>query len=476
MRPATFSCLLTALLAGCGGNLMEQISTARTLEEYRGMDPKDYLEPVGDFVEGRFTMVYVAVEVSGPDGQRLHPEVPRADRAALMRADRDFIFGDRASPLAGTAERVNMLLTKEPLVVKLDAARLAKLKAGATASEVVDVWAAHAFLEGLLHAHPKFFGHDPQAVFQIPLQIRDQATWFRFDRARNVIETSMATWSTKDWRKFAALLEQETLRQGDPAGALVRVLEGILRMGDVAELVDALFPKLKLPLVWHGVGDKKGLLRLKPAKKSHPAPPSSIVLFHELGHIGECRAADEYAEEGLKKAMQADPRQAAAAKLLGGTLGPKALVGAVKKNVGGLPIVGETIVAKVAEWAKLLPDEGVNVSKLLLHNDVARRAFGKVMGEPNVLPLDPEAIERTWGKLPGFKQNLWKEGRPLKEGAVRVVKGGLYLPDHAFARLQVYERGEWRNTYMGDSLTHDAPIGPVMEACLGRLAERIRRD
>ncbi len=104
------------------------------------------------------------------------------------------------------------------------------------------------------------------------------------------------------------------------------------------------------------------------------------------------------------------------------------------------------------------------------------RKVGKILGHPNVLPDDDRTIRETWLKIPGFAERVWDGQGDPQDGAVRMVSGGLYLKDHAFKRLQVFQAGAWRDTYMGDSKSADAPLGPVMETCLGKLAKRIQRQ
>ncbi len=455
------------LITGCGG-----APPRPEVSALRDADPADFFAPVGRWKEGRYTLVYVPVELRGEGG--VLGKTPGRDRfEALVAEDRRFLFG-REGPLKGLGDRVNLVIARSPAEITLDAAARKALDTGGKASEAAPVWAYHEWLTAFVEAHPRWFGEDPQAVYQIPFPVRDQATWFRFDRVVSLADATVSGWSQKDWRAFLRLAERETHAAGDPAAALERVLRGAVGMTGVEKIVDTAFPKLRVPLVWHGVAGESPGVELG-VWEDAGAPRSSVVLFHELGHIAECRASDEYAEQSLNEFLAENPREAAVIRYLGQTLGAKDLARAAETKLAALPF-GAALAQPVASLLSALPDGRINVSRLLLTNRVSRRAVGKVYGQPNVLPDDPRMIRETWGRLPGFQEALWDgEGDP-KPGAVRMVSGGLYLQDQAFKRLQVYDGRVWRNTYMGDSRTADAPLGPAMEACLGKLAERIERQ
>ncbi len=467
----TFPILLLTI-AGCGG-LADTLRETRTAAQLRALDPADFFTPVGDFVPGRFTLVYVPVSLTDETGEAIAAPPDRDLFTRLAAADRDYIFGARPSPLAGTADRVNVLVADERLVVALDAKARARLADKPKASEVVHPWAFHDFLTGLVEAHADWFGGDPQAIYQVPFPLRDQATWFRFDRVVSLADAAMSTWSQKDWFAFAKLVDRETSAKGDPREALKRVGRGIVELTGVDRVVDAAFPKLRVPLVWHAVAHERPGVDLAPRKKHGGAVRSSVVLFHELGHIGTCRASDEYAEAKVSAFLQDNPREAAVVGFLGRSLSAADLASAARRRLEGLPFAGE-LGDQIEGLLARLPKGRVNISSLLLTNTVSRRAVGKVLGHPNVLPDDAAIIRAHWRKLPAFRERLFTgKGKPA-EGAVRMVSGGLYLEDHAFKRIQVFHQGRWRNTYMGDSMGN-APTGPVMDACLGRLATRIRR-
>lgn len=247
----------------------------------------------------------------------------------------------------------------------------------------------------------------------------------------------------------------------------------MVELTGAGRVVDTVFPKLRVPLVWHGVGLGEPGVDLGAQKEWGGAVRSSVVLFHELGHIGECRASDEYAEASLSAFLEQNPREGAVVGFLGRTLSAKDLATAAERRLAVLPFADQ-LMGQLSGLLERLPTGSVNVSTLLLTNPVSRRAVGKVLGHPNVLPDDASIIADTWFKLPGFRDRLWDGGKDPAPGAVRMVSGGLYLKDHAFKRIQVFHDGEWRDTYMGDSMGN-APTGPVMDACLGRLAKRIRR-
>lgn len=459
------------VLAGCGG-LREAMEETRTAAEFAALDPADFFEPVGDFVPGRFTVVYVPVALQDADGEAIAPQPSRKRFVELAEADRAYIFGRRESPLKGTADRVNLVVAKAPFEVRLDAKGRAKLAAGAKASEVVHPWAFHDFLTGLVEAHGDWFGGDPQAVYQVPHVLRDQATWFRFDRVVGVADAAMSTWGEADWLAFAKLVDRETAAKGDPEAALKRVGAGMVSLTGVDRMLDAAFPKLRVPLVWHAVAWEKPGVNLA-AQKEWGAVRSSVVLFHEFGHIGECRASDEYAEASMSEFLQNNPREAAVIGWLGKTVGAAELVAAADTHVQKLPFAG-AVRGSLKPLLARMPKGGVNASSFLLGNAVSKRAVGKMLGHPNVLPDDAGIIAATWRKLPSFEQRLWDGAAKPKDGQTRMVSGGLYLKDHAFKRIQVFAGGEWRNTYMGDSLGN-APTGPVMDACLARWAKRIKR-
>lgn len=452
--------LLTLGLIACGASPAER--PIDDLEAARAVDPADLFESLGPFVAGRFTLVYMPVDLFDAQGQRLHPEVPRADRVALAEADRRYVFELKASPLQGRADRVNVLMRRAPLKVTLDAAAVERLERKAKASEVVDVWAAHAELTRLVEAHSDWFGGDPQAVYQIPHGLRDQATWFRFDRVATAVDTALSTWKDRDWAELAR-------RAADPTAT--GAVDAVLEITGPDRFLDAAFPKLRVPLVWHAVGDgRPGLER-----RLHPragVPSSSVVLFHELSHIGECRASDGYSEANANRYLEENPREAAVVELLGRTVKPADAAAAVKTHLPGPELLRD----HTADWVRRTPvSRGVNVSTLLLRNRVSERAVGKVLGEPNVLPDDPEVIEAVWMRIPGFRERLWtpEKGAPPREGDHRIVRGGLYIEKRAFVRVQSYERGAWRDCYMADSHNPEAPVGPVLGDCLGRLARRI---
>ncbi len=477
MRRSFLVVLLGAfILSACGG-APPPADEGDVAPDLAVVDPASAFEPVGDFAPGRFSILYVPVELRGPDGAALHPAVPRADRAALIEHDRRFIFDLRDSPLAGRGGKVNLLLARAPLVATLDAARMEKLAAGAKSSDVVDVWARHAWVEDMVAAHGDWFGAEPVVVYQVPHRLRDQATWFRFDRVAGFAEAAMSTWDAKDWGALASFLERTAKEDRHPV-TLERLLDRVLTITGAEAAVDAVFPKLKVPLVWHAVGAGQPGLSLKTG--SIGVPRSSVILFHELGHAGECRASDGYSEASMSTWMQDNPREAAVIDFLGRTVTLADVVRAAERFVPDVPMLGDAVRAQVTEALAKWVDggDGVNVAAVLLRNTVSRRAVGKVLGEPNVLPDDPAIIDDVWGKVPGFRQKLRdeKSQAAAQPGDVRIVRGGLYVQDRAFARLQVFQDGDWRNTYMADSSNPKAPIGPVLEDCLARWARRIDRQ
>jgi hypothetical protein len=440
----------------------------------RSVDPASVYEAVGGFEPGRFTIVYQPVELYDEAGERLHDAVPRADRKTLIEHDRRFIFEIRDTPLKGLGDQVNLLLRKTPVKVTLDAAAIATLGKGAKGSDVVDVWPAHNELTALVEAHPDWFGGDPQAVYQIPHAVRDQATWFRFDRAAKLGVAVMESWETKDWRAFSTFVGRTAAEQKGPkTPSASEAWDKALALTGPSRLLDAAFPKLRVPLVWHAVGAGGPGLVLK-KMKGQDVPRSSVILFHELGHIAECRASDGYSEKSTDEYLKNHPREAAVVELLGRTLTSEDLAEGVEAHMPGPDVLR----AETAKLCRAIPDGGgANVSSFLLRNRVSQRMVGKVLGEPNVLPDDQAIIDDVWMRIPAFRERLLTDemDREPADGDVRIVRGGLYIGERAFARIQVFERGKWRNTYMADSGNPRAPVGPVLEACMTRLAKRIRR-
>ncbi|MFN3196793.1 MAG: hypothetical protein ACE366_00050 [Bradymonadia bacterium] len=477
MRFITYLSILTCL-SGCGATLQEMISKTQEGEPYETYEPTEVFEAVGSFEAGRFTIAYCPVELVDSTGKLLHPEVTRDQRRALIEEDRKFIFDIKDSPLRGLGQKVNLLLAKEPCRVTLDAAGVKALEARPKASDLVDIWQYHNFFEGLAAAHPSWLGEDLQMVYQIPHGLRDQATWFRFDRAANFATAAMGAWDQKDWASFVSFL-QKTANEEKGGTSLTAIANRMLSLAGPDGVVNAAFPKLQVPLVWHAVGGGKPGIKLSNGRAG--VPHSSVILFHELGHIGECRAADGYSEESAANYFKENPREAAVVEFLGRNVTLADIGEAAGKVLAEHKLLPEVIALGLGAQVKSaleglkVSEKEVNVSGLLLGNGFSTRAVGKVLGEPNVLPDDPKVQREVWFKVPGFSDRLWNpESKKVpEEGDVRIIKGGLYLEGQAFSRIQVRKGGEWRNTFMAQSGSHDAPVGPVLGACLTRLAKKI---
>ncbi len=445
----------------------------------RDLNPSDYFEPVGTFIPGRVTYLYYAVELQDENGHPLHPPIDPDKRRALMQQDLRFAFDIKDSPLRGLGNQVNLLISKQPVPVKVQGSMEESVRLhGGKASEIVDLWKHHALVEDMVAAHPEYFGANVQAIAQIPYELRDQFTWFRFDKVPQLVEAATASWSRKDWEAFLIKAASILLENPDPDQASSRILLALL--GGKNGILATVFPRLRVPLGWHGAGTKTFEIDENPLRDTG-VPQSSVVLFHELfGHGGteavalECRASDEYSEGSLEAFLGEHPREAA----LAGFLGQSIDVNAVFEQILGKAPAG--LRKSLRQVLNDIPASGrpINLLSLLTQASLTQDIVGKPLGQPNVLPDDPKVIEKVWGTIPGFKERLWTKsaGRDPKAGDVRIVPGGLYFPEKPFVRLQVFQDGQWRDTYMKDSHNPAAPLGPVMERCLMKTRELILKS
>ena len=78
--------LALLLATGCGG-FKDALRETRTAAQFQALDPADFFTPVGDFVPGRFTMVYVPIALTDKSGEPLAEPPPLERFSRLADAD-----------------------------------------------------------------------------------------------------------------------------------------------------------------------------------------------------------------------------------------------------------------------------------------------------------------------------------------------------------------------------------------------------